>query len=149
MPQGTKFGLHNGQCRGNDMVHNGGWYNQKGEKLGWGDLSPDDAINLMMCLLPGEVFVVLPESASFWDFVTKPGLLGSNAQTKPDIEAPGQEYVMAKCQYIFLGGLLGYGYFVSEYNRPGDTDFLKGDARFRRISREEANLVITTGEPLP
>ena len=55
---------------------------------------------------------------------------------------------MAKCQYIFLGGLLSHGYCVSEYNRPGDADLVKGDAHFQRINREEANLVITTGEPL-
>jgi len=37
-----KFGICNGQMRSCDFVHNGGWYNKSGEKIGWGDLSPSD-----------------------------------------------------------------------------------------------------------
>ena len=66
-----------------------------------------------------------------------------------ETEASGKEYVMAKCQSILLGGLFDHGYSVSGYNRPGDADLVIGDARFRRISRKQANQIIITGKPLP
>lgn len=36
------FGLKVGAVRGKDLVHNGGWYNGVGEKIGWGDLAVED-----------------------------------------------------------------------------------------------------------
>ena len=62
--QGALFGFRAGQMRSNDYVHNGGWYNKAGEKLGWGDLSEEDMVRLMQELEDGEFFIILPESAS-------------------------------------------------------------------------------------
>lgn len=97
---GDLFGITCGQIRSQDMVHNGGWFNRSGEKLGWGDLSPDDFRCIRSGLQEDEVFLVLSERASFWDFVQRPGLLGRNAVVKPDEEAPGADYVAEKCMYI-------------------------------------------------
>jgi len=63
------FGLRQNQMRMDDFVHNGGWYNCKGEKIGWGDLSPNDIVRLSQELEDGEDFYVLGEQDSYWNFV--------------------------------------------------------------------------------
>jgi len=35
----SRMGLREGVIRCREEVHNGGWYNTLGEKLGWGDLT--------------------------------------------------------------------------------------------------------------
>jgi hypothetical protein len=98
------FGLLCGQMRFPDFVHNGGWYNGLGEKLGWGDLSLDDFVRLAKELEPGEEFYILGESASFWNFVTQHGAIGSLCAVKPDAQAPGIEYVKAKARFLITAG---------------------------------------------
>lgn len=46
------------------LVHNGGWYNREGEKIGWGDLSLSDMENVQRHLESGGVFIVLSETDS-------------------------------------------------------------------------------------
>jgi hypothetical protein len=100
-PESELFGIHCGQIRSDDTVHNGGWYNLKGEKIGWGDLSPMDMLQIAVDLEPGEAFIVIPESASFWNFVThNPGIVGSCCETAPDIENPGIEYVLENSMWL-------------------------------------------------
>lgn len=89
------FGLFYGQMRHQDFVHNGGWFNQAGERMGWGDLSPTDFRNIQNGLQENELFIVLGESATFLDFVTKPEILEGNEE-----DAPGTHYVAQKCAYI-------------------------------------------------
>lgn len=62
------FGLHCGQLRARELVHNCGWYNQHGHKLGFGDLNLADFQRIAAEMPPGEIFLVLPEGASFWDY---------------------------------------------------------------------------------
>lgn len=99
----TLFGLHCGQLRGgpNKFTHNSGWYNKAGEKLGWGDLSFSDIRRISRKISNEELFIILGECDSFWEFVTyNSGTVGSECATNPRIEAPGIEYVAEKCRYI-------------------------------------------------
>jgi len=72
------LGLYTGQMRGpnpnyqgpptgnkNIVVigHNAGWFNEAGEKLGWGDLSQLDIEKLMVSLEHGEKFFIVEEEA--------------------------------------------------------------------------------------
>lgn len=107
------FGIRCGQCRSQDMVHNGGWYNKAGEKLGWGDLSPEDFLKIAKELEEGELFIILPESASFWNFVENIGAIGSMCTTKPDIEAPGVDYVAENASYVIAKSAV---YLVNRYD---------------------------------
>ena len=60
--------IHCGQYRTfSSIFHNAGWYNARGEKLGYGDLNADDLLAIAQEI--DEMFVVLPERASYWDFV--------------------------------------------------------------------------------
>ena len=40
-------------------------HNLLGEKIGWGDLNSNNALNLMESLEEGAVFIILPEEQSF------------------------------------------------------------------------------------
>lgn len=99
------FGLCDGQCGNDEAAHNGGWYNAKGEKLGWGDLSFPQLLRISQEIPEGEVFYVLPESASHWDFVRwskeKNDISYSIA---PDAQTPGVEYMHEKCRWVITRG---------------------------------------------
>ena len=68
------------------IVHNGGWYNQNGDRVGWGDLSPQDLKKVSEVLDAGEVFVVLREMDAYWDL---PSRLGRGR-----MDDPGKEYLV-------------------------------------------------------
>ena len=112
----------------------GGWYNKAGEKLGWGDLSIEDFERIYREIEEDEVFIILGESDSFWNFVTRPGLLGHNAAVKPDVEAPGVDYVAAKARFIITKN--GY-HFVDDYSRKDEWVNFDG-LEFRVVSRTNA-----------
>ncbi len=93
--------LREGAIRAKEVVHNGGWYNSLGEKLGWGDLDEKDFPNIQQHLQEGELFVVLPERASFWDFVTHHSAIGGSfCKTDPKEQNPGQDYLIEHAYYI-------------------------------------------------
>ena len=142
-PTDRTFGIACGQIRNRDMIHNGGWYNKAGEKLGWGDLSPDDFMRIRRELEDGELFIILYEQDSFWNFVLRPGLIGSMAQVKPDVEAPGVDYVTQKCAYIIGNGKF---YVVPDYRMAADAETMERDGMlFSVLSRDEAkNLIAGT-----
>jgi hypothetical protein len=138
-PQSPAFGIRCGQMRGNDFVHNGGWYNRQGEKLGWGDLSHDDLRNLRDQLDEGQLFIILGESDSFWNFVTEIGVIGSMCAVKPDINAPGPAYVAEHARFIIAHGrLILVDRWASHANRTWEHDGLK----FEVLTAEEAKRMI-------
>jgi hypothetical protein len=92
-----------GQMRTYDLVHNGGWYNKKGEKLGWGDMSPDTFEAISKNLPADEVFIVLTESDSYWNFVK---FTGTQAKLDPTANHPGQKYCIEKAAYFVHGGVV-------------------------------------------
>jgi len=110
-----KYGLRgDGQMRADDFIHNGGWYNAKGEKIGWGDLSRGDLQRISMEIPEGDVFYVLSESDSFWNFVeSNPGLTGEFCETAPTEKNPGLEYVRSKVMWVVVRG---GNYSISKYN---------------------------------
>ncbi|MBI2633602.1 MAG: hypothetical protein HYW78_04460, partial [Parcubacteria group bacterium] len=95
------FGLRNEQMRYKDKImHNAGWYNAQGEKLGWGDLSAEDFKNIESEIADGELFITLYEHDAFWNFVVKFGAFGGACATKPEEKVPGIGYIKAHCAYI-------------------------------------------------
>jgi hypothetical protein len=132
------FGLRCGQMRGHDFTHNSGWYNREGEKLGWGDLSLEDFQHISDGLDENELFIVLSESDSFWNFVTRPGLIGSISEVNPDVNAPGKEYVAEHCMYIIAKGKV---YTVTDWGKREDT-IQRGDLSMTVLDRDEARQII-------
>lgn len=141
-PSSDLFGLRCGQIRDEGFVHNGGWYNKQGEKLGWGDLSRADFLRISNKVADGELFIILRESDSFWKFVTRPGIIGSMATVKPDVEAPGVDYVAEKCRYIIARHQL---YHVDRYGDSKEDIFERnGLLQFKVLTRDAAKQLITS-----
>ena len=90
------FGLRLNQSRPNlgdtqadKFINNAGWYNGKGEMLGWGDLTPYDVRTIYGDLLAGELFIIVPKRNSFGG----PALtIEEMAEEAAYIIAPGQMY---------------------------------------------------------
>lgn len=139
------FGLACGQMRvRRTFGHNAGWYNKKGEKIGWGDLETKDIKNIQNEINEDELFIILSESASFWKFVRRPGPIGSMSDVDHQSEyAPGQEYVAKYFMWcvskkgVFYNGRNGYD---SSYNSHQEVD---GIHLFPMLSSELLNLMRT------
>jgi hypothetical protein len=91
------FGLVTGQIRGHDLFSKAGWYNEKGEKLGWGDISPRDVKNIQNYLELGQAFILLSENASYWSF-TK--FHGRADEVHPSERAPGIDYCLQNAKLV-------------------------------------------------
>jgi hypothetical protein len=85
-----------------EIVHNGGWYNLAGEKLGWGDLAAADIIRLMAELQVDEAFLVIGEQASHWAFTQYDMVRFGTAGM--DHAAPGLAYVLEHLRWVILSG---------------------------------------------
>lgn len=94
------FDLKCGQMRANQFTHNSGWYNKFGQKLGFGDLSAKDIKTISKEIPEDELFYVLSETDSFWNFVTKISIIGSLSTTDPKEQEPGIEYVEEHFIYL-------------------------------------------------
>ncbi len=116
-PNNNTFGLRCGQMRTPQITHNSGWYNAVGEKIGWGDLGPEDFLRIMTEIEPGEAFLVLTEQDSFWNFTRYSTSQRENVSNL-DSEAPGVDYVMNHACWVVTHGYVAYidhrGYSSSE-----------------------------------
>lgn len=138
------FGLCEEQTRFNKTVHNGGWYNAAGEKIGWGDLSNDDLRRLAAELPEGEIFVVLGEHDSFWPFVThSPGPTGAQATTSAGEKAPGLAYLVEHARWFVRRGGACVVFGDEAYASPGYKErmgsYYKG---FQCIPRSEVRAAL-------
>lgn len=72
-PSPGAFGLCSGQTRSRavKLAHNGGWHNQTGQYLGWGDLSAHDLKRVSDEIDEGNVFIVLHEHDSYWNYLRR------------------------------------------------------------------------------
>lgn len=61
-----EFGLSYGQIKSDAILHNAGWFNNQGEKLGYGDISYNDIENIQKDLFDDECFILLSENATSW-----------------------------------------------------------------------------------
>lgn len=67
-PKKGPFGLRCGQMKcGYKMYHNASWYNKLGQKIGWGDLSEDNLLEIKIKIPSDELFIILGEHDSYWN----------------------------------------------------------------------------------
>lgn len=93
--------IREGRMQYSRRVHNGGWYNKAGEKIGWGDLTDEDMKKISETLKDDDIFIILAEQDSFWNFVTyNPGIIGSMCKTSEDEKKPSLNYLAEKAFYI-------------------------------------------------
>ncbi len=96
------FGLSYGQIRTDALIQSAGWFNNKGEKLGYGDLNLQDLICIRRNLCEDN-FIVLSEGNSLW-----------NIPSGMDKTAPGLEYVMENASWVIDCGVI---YRVANLNK--------------------------------
>ena len=140
-PASRLFGLWCAQMRHRRIrvAKNAGWYNRRGEKLGWGDLSRDDLRRIETEIARDELFIVLPERESFWAFVTKsPGPTGNEATTSPKERVPGIQYVLEHASMIIAEGRF---FLVSDFEDRKRIQFQT--IRFRVITRQVARELVS------
>ena len=113
------LGMHHGQMRPDRLVHDAGWYNQRGESLGWGDLGPVDFSVIRDNITAGEMFIALSERNSCCE------------GTKLDVEAPGIDYVAEKACYI----VSKEGVFAVDDSWPLDRPMVRHGLQFVLIRR--------------
>ena len=128
------YGLYCGQMNSGVKGHNAGWYNARGEKLGWGDLSEANVEKLMDRLPVGECFFVLSESDSYWDFVVDVGQFGWTAKTAPSEKFPGIEYVLKRACFVVVKHATIY---VNDYPPASERHDTRGNKITRVRSWEE------------
>lgn len=99
------FGLKTGQWRNppDRVMKDAGWYNQLGQRLGFGDLDTQDLKRIMQALLEEEVFIILDRMAAYFDF-RKEYAKVMGVYTEPDCSVPGILYVSQKAEYIVTTG---------------------------------------------
>lgn len=104
----NQFGIVSGQIRGDEYVHNGGWYNRLGDKIGWGDLTEMDLSHLAGEMNEDETFIVLSEADSYWNL--------RNGE-RPEL-SPGLDYVAVRAKLVIHAGKVsGLGYYFKPYPR--------------------------------
>ncbi len=144
-PTGDLFGLYCRQMRGGKtkLTHNSGWYNKSGEKLGWGDLSTKDFRKISRELKNGELFIILSESDSYWNFITpQHGPLNKMAKKKglKMMAAPGVDYVTEHAMYIIARNQL---YCVDRYGDSKKKTEKRGGLQFKVLKLGAAKALIT------
>lgn len=82
------FNLSYGNRRSDALITNAGWFNSRGERLGFGDLSLKDFDTIFLNMTDDEVFIAISEADSTWDF---PSDLDRNC--------PGIQYVMNRARW--------------------------------------------------
>jgi len=126
------MGLLCGQSFDDDFVHNGGWYNVNGEKIGWGDLSHENFKRIAEELQNDEAFIVLGRYISLREFGPGGTVAGR------DVRSPGIDYVLERCRYIILPRKF-YWFPIGSENR---TSITSRDLIFEIITRERARELI-------
>jgi len=137
------LGIVTGQIRAEDYVHNGGWYNGRGEKIGWGDLSPADfkRIRDQLAMSPGEMFIVLGERDSFWNFVKmRRGDNGEIYGSVDDIEGePGIDYIVFNARWLISSSGVFHFY-------ESDKTWNIGECEAAPMSRERLKQLLLVGQ---
>jgi len=131
-------GCIDGQVRGSELVHNGGWYDVTGKKIGWGDLSFEDLKQLSEKLPVDKVLLVLSEQDSYWNFVEEINLdnvspTGFSHDVNEKEKNPEKEYVW---EHIYWAVFDGKMYRVDKYNETPPVEKIYKDSTYTQISKE-------------
>ncbi len=111
------FGLKLGQIKQNAVIKSAGWYNQNGERAGFGDLDLPDLERIAADIAPGDFFIALSREDA--NCFVHPLVPGKKTLPQSNIEHPGQKYILGKARYIVAGDHI---YLVQKRNKEKNTD---------------------------
>ena len=143
IPTSNLFNLRHCQIspKGIKIVHNGGWYNKFGERLGCGDLSTEDFQRISKKLRKDELFIVLTESAASWNF-TKRKKFPRGVKLK--IEAPGVKYVAEHAMYVIARNQM---YVIQRFRISKKSTFKCRELQFNIITHDALKALMTGNTP--
>jgi hypothetical protein len=134
-PNKTPFKLINGQQKLNGIISSAGWFNGKGERLGYGDLSLKDIHRISKNIPDNEMFYVLSEVDASWDI-----------PKELDRSAPGTDYVINNASWI-IGQKLIIRSRSDIFGLRGKEDFVEKDGVFyNRLSRDEVRKLFSVAD---
>lgn len=129
-----RFGLSNGQCLADELVHNGRWFNRRGEYLGWGDLDEQSIRAIRDGLTGDEMFLVMTE----YDFcIYINDRVGTYRWESLDA-ATRRRYVYDYAHYLFVPGKI---YDILDFG-SGQVRTTRGGTSVERINRGEFRRLI-------
>ncbi len=122
--QAGLFGLRKDQMRGPILVQNAGWYNQRGEYLGHGDLGHKDLDRILNDIGEDEAFVIFAEETWRSSFTVK---RNGGPSGKEFYKELGTEYAIRHCAAI----VTPYGVFVAKGTLPLALSDLSGNRTYQ------------------
>jgi hypothetical protein len=134
-PNKTPFKLINGQQKLNGIISSAGWFNGKGERLGYGDLSIKDINRISKNIPDNEMFYVLSEVDASWDI-----------PKELDRSAPGTDYVINNASWI-IGQKLIIRSRSDIFGLRDKEDIVEKDGvSYNRLSRDEVRKLFSIAE---
>lgn len=117
------LGLSNGQQRSLFIsgTKGSGWYNEKGQWIGWGDLSNEDMVAVARTLGVGARFIVLHAEDAYWRF--QKVIVRDPSRAYRDEDAPGLDYIAEHAILIVETNAI---YTVNQVLPPRNTDVRDG-----------------------
>lgn len=144
-----RFGLRSGQVRfENKLTHDSGWYDRSGKKLGWGDLDASDFQKISKELEPDEMFIILSQHDSFFNFVDKPDKNKSKwwSTVDPKEKSPGTEYVAENAMCVISQEKF---YMVSAGREKDKNSIQKGGLSFEVLTPDEMKALVLNSKNIP
>lgn len=125
-PKKTPFGFLNNQMRLDSIIHNAGWFNIKGERIGCGDLSLKDLQTIAKSIPAGEIFIALNEADSGW-----------NIPSELNHSEPGFHYVINNAVWIVAKSDAGTGSIMRIREDISTNENITQDGvKYNRVPRE-------------
>ena len=90
------MGLRYGQMRCPELIHNGCWYNGRGERIGYGDLDPADFARIQAEMASDDTFIVLNEGDGTYSFARNAKHMGLDTW----VSEPGSAYLVKYAQVM-------------------------------------------------
>ncbi len=118
------FGLKLGQIKQNAVIKSAGWYNQNGERAGFGDLDLPDLERIAADIAPGDFFIALSREDA--NCFVHPLMPGKKTLPQSNIEHPGQKYILEKARYIIAADHI---YLVQKRGKKKNTDVSRNNEK--------------------
>lgn len=109
-----------------------GWYNERGEWIGWGDLDSLEMRGIANRLTVGELFIVLHVEDSYFRFLRN--IVPDSSRITRNEDAPGIDYIAEHVLFIIEKGQIHRVHNVHPH-RPGEE---KNGVLYQVISQQTA-----------
>lgn len=118
-----------------------GWYNERGDWFGWGDLTNQNMVAIAQTLKPEQLFIVLHEEDAFRRFLRN--VLPDLSRVARSEDAPGLDYVMHHALFVIAQGEISRVHDVHPRRPPEVT----GGIAYRIVECATARAIMLAHSP--